>query len=373
MGRRSGPIKTGPLPAYVSEFFDRHGNARVRFRRKGYQSRYIKAPFPSEAFWLEYNACTSGEAVIKPGKDRSAPGSIDALLARYYANPARLGPSSATQKKNRAILGEFQAAHGHRKVNDCTFEPLDKIIEDKAKVAPWQATKLRRQLRKLFAFAKKLKMIDENPIDDTEPVRAQARTKSKGYHAWTEAEIAQFIARHPLGTKAHLAIMLFLWTFQRRGDVSDIGPSAVDDGWIYVEQEKSGEQTKLWIPMASPLKAAIDAFTPPTKWDGETYLCTEYGKRFSKAGLGNRMRKWCDEAGLPKCSAHGLRKSASRRAAEAGLSNQVIKSVTGHVEDDEVALYTRSAEQRAMAGDAIRRLEAVAEKLAIAANTAKKH
>ena len=31
------------------------------------------------------------------------------------------------------------------------------------------------------------------------------------------------------------------------------------------------------------------------------------------AGLGNRMREWCDEAGLPQCAAHGLRKAIARR------------------------------------------------------------
>jgi hypothetical protein len=40
-----------------------------------------------------------------------------------------------------------------------------------------------------------------------------------GVHTWTEDEVAQFIARHPPGTKPHLALMLMLWTGQRRGDV----------------------------------------------------------------------------------------------------------------------------------------------------------
>jgi integrase len=50
-------------------------------------------------------------------------------------------------------------------------------------------------------------------------------------------------------------------------------------------------------------------------------------------------------AGLTGYPLHGLRKAAARRMAEAGLTNQQIKSITGHTTDSEVARYTREAEQ----------------------------
>jgi len=57
------------------------------------------------------------------------------------------------------------------------------------------------------------------------------------------------------------------------------------------------------------------------------------------------LRSGCDEAGLSHCSAHGLRKAAARRFAEAGCSNQQIKAWTGHVTDVEVSRYTAAADQ----------------------------
>ena len=36
------------------------------------------------------------------------------------------------------------------------------------------------------------------------------------------------------------------------------------------------------------------------------FLVTDYGRPFTPAGLGGKMREWCNEAGLPHCSAHGL-------------------------------------------------------------------
>ena len=59
-----------------------------------------------------------------------------------------------------------------------------------------------------------------------------------------------------------------------------------------------------------------------------------------------------------KCRAHGLRKACLRQMAEVGLSNEEIKSGSGQKRDATLALYTNSANQRALASDPIRRLSA---------------
>ena len=71
------------------------------------------------------------------------------------------------------------------------------------------------------------------------------------------------------------------------------------------------------------------------------------------AGFGNWFRERCDEAGLPKCSAHGFRKAASRRLAEAGCGNPLIKSITGHKTDKKVSRYTAAADQVRLAEQAM--------------------
>ena len=47
-----------------------------------------------------------------------------------------------------------------------------------------------------------------------------------------------------------------------------------------------------------------------------TFLTTERGAPFTSNGLGNWFRQRCDEASLPHCSAHGLRKAAATRLAD---------------------------------------------------------
>lgn len=98
---------------------------------------------------------------------------------------------------------------------------------------------------------------------------------------------------------------------------------------------------------------------------GRIFVLTDHGRQFSVKGFGNKFRQWCDEAGLPQCSAHGLRKAAARRFAEAGCSNQEIKAWTGHTTDSEVARYTKAADQRTLSDTAGQKLLAnLAEKLA---------
>jgi integrase len=85
-----------------------------------------------------------------------------------------------------------------------------------------------------------------------------------------------------------------------------------------------------------------------------TFLTTRDGKPFSAAGFTNWFREICNEAGLPNgTSAHGLRKAACRRLAEAGCSANVIASISGHVSLREVQRYTAAADQARMARSAI--------------------
>lgn len=68
----------------------------------------------------------------------------------------------------------------------------------------------------------------------------------------------------------------------------------------------------------------------------------------------NWFRDRCNQAGLPLgTSAHGLRKAACRRLAEAGCSANLIAAVSGHKSLREVQRYTEAADQARMARSAI--------------------
>ncbi|WP_143296016.1 tyrosine-type recombinase/integrase, partial [Acetobacter sp. DsW_059] len=69
-------------------------------------------------------------------------------------------------------------------------------------------------------------------------------------------------------------------------------------------------------------------------------------------------KDWCASAELPvQCSPHGLRKAAGRRLAEAGCTPHQIAAILGHKTLAEVMRYTRSAEQKKMAQEAMDKFE----------------
>jgi integrase len=97
-----------------------------------------------------------------------------------------------------------------------------------------------------------------------------------------------------------------------------------------------------------------------------TFLTTEFGKSFTAAGFGNWFRDRCNEAGLPQCSAHGLRKCAATRLADAGCSLHQVMAMTGHKSMSEVARYTKAADQKRLAREALRTQIAAVEQNASA-------
>src|SRR6185437_7287307 len=74
---------------------------------------------------------------------------------------------------------------------------------------------------------------------------------------------------------------------------------------------------------------------------------------FSAAGFGNKFRDWCNQANLPHCSAHGLRKATAARLAERGATAHEIMAITGHKSLEEVERYTRAARRGKLADSAM--------------------
>jgi integrase len=87
-----------------------------------------------------------------------------------------------------------------------------------------------------------------------------------------------------------------------------------------------------------------------------TFLVTERGAPFSAAGFGNWFRERCDEAGLPQCSAHGLRHASATRFANIGCTDEEIMAFTGHRSRASLAVYTRGADQVRLARRALAKL-----------------
>jgi integrase len=101
------------------------------------------------------------------------------------------------------------------------------------------------------------------------------------------------------------------------------------------------------------LKTIVDA----TPSGNMTFLVTAFGKPFTANEFGNWFGQRCDEAGLPHCPAHGLRKAAAARLAELGAGENEIMAIAGHTTSKEVVRYTRSERQKVLAANAMARFD----------------
>lgn len=182
--------------------------------------------------------------------------------------------------------------------------------------------------------------------------RAVLKTRMEcGFGTWAEDDIAKFEATWAKGTRERLALALLLYTGQRRGDVIRMGRQHLSGDFLRVTQSKTG--ASLEIPLHSELKSVI-AETPK---EHLTFLTTQFNRPFTAAGFGNWFRDACDDAGLKGLSAHGLRKAAATRLADAGCSAHEVASITGHKTLAEVQRYTAAADQKRLARGAMKRIK----------------
>jgi integrase len=331
------------LPKHCCPIVDRHGKRRVRFRKNGF-SVYLKGIPWSPEFMAQYALALQSvqTQAVNIGVSRTIPGSFDALVVSYYRSPEFRGLKASTQTMRRQIIERFRREHGSKPLKGLQRAHIKDLIGAKAET-PGAANNLLKILRIVLAHAVESEMIASNVAIGIKCYKSLG----EGVHTWSEAEVAQYEATHAVGTKARLALELLLNTGQRRGDVVRMGFQHIKGDEIAVRQEKTDKP--LLIPVHPELAHALQAL-PRTNL---TFLLTEFGKPFSSTGFSNWFRRMCNAAGLPQCSAHGLRKLAAVRLANAGCSTDQIKAITGHKSLSEVARYTKAADQARLARQAI--------------------
>jgi integrase len=327
---------------YINEYRDRHGKIRRYFRR----AEQPRIPLPSNPgspeFMEAYHAALADLRVRKVGESRSTPGSVNAAVAAYYTHNSFLALSPSTRKMRRAVLERLRERHGDKRLAMLTRPHIAKILSQQK---PFAAHNWLKSLRGLMRFAVELGLRKDDPTDGIERTKAKAGR----IHTWTEVEIAQFEAHHSVGSRARLAMALLLYSGQRRSDVVRMGPQHIRNRVLFVRQQKTGMEKAdevLEIPVHPDLARILSA----SECGNLAFLVTSYGAPFTAAGFGNLFRNWCNQAGLPSaCSAHGLRKAACRRLAEAGCSATQIAAISGHKSLAEVQRYVEGANRAKMA------------------------
>lgn len=329
--------------------------ARKRINGKWKKER-IRATMPAggvpdqqfmDAYWKAL-AVLDGLATTKSPTPRES--TFDWLVDQYYRSERFQSFDPATQRDKKGVLGRFCATVGPLPYKKFRQKDLIKS-RDKRRNTPGAADKLVKYVRALFSWAIKEELADFNPAEGIEKLNSN----SLGWHSWTRREIQQYRDFHQIGTKARLALELMLNTGARRSDAVRLGRQHEESGWLKWTAWKGRNKnpTTIEIPIRQALRGALDA----TDTGDLTYLVTESGAVFSIAGFGNKFRDWCTAAGLPHCSAHGLRKAAAAELAENGASATELMAIFGWSKMETAETYVKAANKKRQSGNAFARLD----------------
>lgn len=331
------------LPPFCYREKSRHGQTRYYFRR-GKGARHRLPDFASPEFWAAYEQARSHSVQnIKPVK--AAQGTLEWLIGIYRQSTAYTGLSAATRRQRDNIFTNVIKSAGKANYSDITRAVIARGREDRA-ATPAQARNFLDAMRGLFRWALEADLVQ---VDPTALVKNPRRPKGAGFTAWTDEDAAKYCARWPVGTHERIWFEVLLNTGLRRGDAVRVGRPHLREAALITQTEKTGMSVA--IPVTQEFMETMER--GPT---GDlTFICGERGLPLAKESFGNMFRKACLAAGVNK-SAHGIRKLAATRIAEAGATVAELEAIFGWSGGAMASLYTRTVDRTRLAKQGMERL-----------------
>ncbi len=337
------------------------GQVRHRVRVEGQPKRRILIPVGPDdpAFTEHYWAARAGSKISDEPKKSAAPAaSLDALVDDYLSaleiKVAGGNASHLTLRQRKSLMKracDILSPEGDRMGSLHCDLPREAIvhIRDHWGTRTAQADNCIKALRSAYDWAIERGRARSNPAAG---IRRVHRSKG-GAVPWNAADLKQFLDHHPEGSMPRLWLLLALFTGARRGDLYLLGRDheVQRDGitWLDWQPGKKGSASAS-LPMAPQLLAATRTMTV----QGKAYLLSKHGRPFrSPEVLGNNVQNWTAEAGLSGRSSHGLRKALGGLLGEVGCSELQIMSILSHTEPTTSSIYTKSAERRRLASEAM--------------------
>lgn len=259
-----------------------------------------------------------------------------------------------------SLAPESQIAYGHalQKIDGLRPVPLALIdtdhiesIRENLSGTPAMANIVLAVLQKMFKIARKRKWVQVNPVTDVE------RFETEEGEPWPMWAVEHFRAKC---TDEWLFRFDFtLLSCQRRGDVVRARWDAFDGVGVTFHQQKTGSIAYVPLPQLvdelTARKKAAKGLTIIARRDGRPYSADTFSagwhEELKRIGLGGK-----------KLTMHGLRHTGLTWMAEGGATEHQLASVSGHMNLNEVRRYTKRANRRRMAADAVVLLPTLAKR-----------
>lgn len=282
-------------------------------------------------------------APYKKSKSRVGADSVEALIRAYKQSPewARLSPRT---KSGYTIYLRPLDGIAHLSIKAVVRRDII-VLRNAISTARGigAATGFSRATSALFGWAVETEQLERSPFHKIK------RLEGGHWPAWTVDQAEKALAGLPEHFRR--AVILGVYTGQRRGDLCSIKWSAYDGERLTFTQQKTDVVV---IVTATPdLKAELDEWKG-TRSPDDTILTDAKGRPWVANKLSVTLPKALEDLKLPKgLNVHGLRKLFAAAIAERGGTTNQIAAGTGHRTLAMVQLYTKSADQRIMAAEAV--------------------
>jgi integrase len=340
-----------PRPPHLHRQLSRHGKT-IWYVRIGKGPRIrIRRAFGTLEFDAEYRAALDGlvapRVQTKDTTQTATTGTLAWLIKRYRETGAWTNLSLATRRQRENILKPVLESAGRKPITNIIKATIVAGRDRRAKETPFQARHFLDTMRGLFRWAIEADLVK---VDPTAGVADPSFPTSDGFPSWTEDDVAAYQKRWPIGTRQRVWFDVLLFTGLRRGDAIRLGRQHVRDGIATIKTEKTG--TEVSLPILPALAKTIAA----GPCGDLAFITSANGKPFTKESFGNSFTEACRKAGITK-SAHGIRKLAATRAANAGATEAQLKAIFGWTNSKMPTLYTKGANNRRLAKQAMHMLD----------------
>jgi integrase len=333
-----------PRPPHLHRQVSRHG-LTVWYVRIGKGPRIrMRAAFGTPEFDAEYQAAIAGLPARQTAKDDRATGTLAWLVERYRETGAWTNLSLATRRQRENIFKQVLKTAGKQSIAKIT---TTSIMAGRDRRQDTPARHFLDAMRGLFRWAVKAKLVASDP---TVGVDNPPRPKTDGFAVWSDDDIAAYEKQWPIGTRQRVWLDVLVYTGLRRGDAVRLGRQHIRNGVGSIKTEKN--DTPVTLPILPVLSKTLEA----GPCGDLTFIAGENGHPLTKESFGNLFRKACRAAGLRDRSAHGLRKAAATRAANAGATVPQLEAIFGWSGGTMAALYTRAADRRRLSLEAMHKL-----------------
>jgi integrase len=265
---------------------------------------------------------------------------VKALVAEFIEKWSK--PRKRTWKEDERILKkDVIPAFGRRKAKDIKrrdiIHLIDGIVE---RGAPIQANRALAVIRKMFNFAVTRSILDASPC----AAIAAPSKENRRERVLDDDEIKAFwleLDQAKMHDMIKMSLKLMLVTAQRKQEVSNAKWDEFDlkSGWWTIPSERSKNGHSHRVPIASMAKELLTQIKKSANSSDFLFPSPRTDSPITGQSIDHALRKNVDCFSIPAFTPHDLRRTASSKMTESGISSNDVSKVLNHSEGTTISRH----------------------------------